>query len=376
MNNASTDKPQHSASKTNGAPSQPGDIQAAGRTTVSKRPNSGKPGSAKAALGPTANGKSKGTTVASRYMQAAERASLSKSTSLNDSEGKVKKFVSPKPSSAKLRVGTPPRYSMGTPTFGKSKGPHPMYKTFLQSTFSEGHCNRPDFDISDIEGKAVLKSAKEADSCPQDKWWIEKQALLLTFLTAKMEHNTDKLKAKEEARLLHMMEVDEALYSEMMEKKRQYLLMEKRRLANELLDLQISALTPVAEAAKDFTESYKTLASAVDTTRHELPVKNFHIAGDRREFLSKAEASLQESEVLLRECTEGNYEDNRAVLECLKGIKSSSKDLKQEMVGVTSELLELSSLVSRRNVLTQMAVEEEKLGAARTLELFCKKISS
>nr|XP_061790403.1 HAUS augmin-like complex subunit 8 [Nerophis lumbriciformis] len=315
------------ATGSNGAPSQPGDIQAAGRTTVSKtcplncdsmiltqRPNSGKPGSAKAALGPTAN--------------------------------------------------------------GKSKGPHPMYKTFLQSTFSEGHCNRPDFDISDIEGKAVLKSAKEADSCPQDKWWIEKQALLLTFLTAKMEHNTDKLKAKEEARLLHMMEVDEALYSEMMEKKRQYLLMEKRRLANELLDLQISALTPVAEAAKDFTESYKTLASAVDTTRHELPVKNFHIAGDRREFLSKAEASLQESEVLLRECTEGNYEDNRAVLECLKGIKSSSKDLKQEMVGVTSELLELSSLVSRRNVLTQMAVEEEKLGAARTLELFCKKISS
>lgn len=48
---------------------------------------------------------------------------------------------------------------------------------------------------------------------------------------------------------------------------------------------QIAALTPVAEAAKQFTKDYMSFATAVDTTRHELPVKNFYIDGDRREFL-------------------------------------------------------------------------------------------
>lgn len=48
---------------------------------------------------------------------------------------------------------------------------------------------------------------------------------------------------------------------------------------------QIAALTPVVETAKQFTNDYKTFATAVDATRHELPVKNFYIDGDRREFL-------------------------------------------------------------------------------------------
>lgn len=48
---------------------------------------------------------------------------------------------------------------------------------------------------------------------------------------------------------------------------------------------QIAALTPVAEAAQQFTKEYVTFATAVDTTRHELPVQNFYIDGDGREFL-------------------------------------------------------------------------------------------
>lgn len=41
----------------------------------------------------------------------------------------------------------------------------------------------------------------------------------------------------------------------------------------------------MADAAKQFTKEYISFATAVDTTRHELPIKNFHIDGDRREFL-------------------------------------------------------------------------------------------
>lgn len=50
---------------------------------------------------------------------------------------------------------------------------------------------------------------------------------------------------------------------------------------------QITALTPVAATASQFTEEYKTFASAIDTTRHELPVKNLYLEEDREEFLGQ-----------------------------------------------------------------------------------------
>lgn len=54
-----------------------------------------------------------------------------------------------------------------------------------------------------------------------------------------MESNTAKLKSEAEARIMQAMEEEEALHNEVQEKKRQYLLMEKDRLVNELLDLQV-----------------------------------------------------------------------------------------------------------------------------------------
>ena len=48
-----------------------------------------------------------------------------------------------------------------------------------------------------------------------------------------------KLKAEAEARILQEMEEEEALHNEVQEKKRQHLLMEKERLVNEMLDLQV-----------------------------------------------------------------------------------------------------------------------------------------
>lgn len=54
-----------------------------------------------------------------------------------------------------------------------------------------------------------------------------------------MESNTAKLKVEAEAKLLQAMEEEKALYDELKEKKQQYLLAEKKRLVNELLDLQV-----------------------------------------------------------------------------------------------------------------------------------------
>ncbi|XP_074491595.1 HAUS augmin-like complex subunit 8 [Sebastes fasciatus] len=321
--------------------------------------------------------KPSGTVVKSRYMQAAEKTSLSKSNSLtNESIAVPLRPSSPKPSGVKPRVGTPPRRSM-TPqalaasTMSRQTEPSLLGKSILQSTFSDGHCFRPNFDISVIKEKTIMENAAEHERNPERD--IEMQTFLLAYITAKMESNTAKAEAEAEARLMQEMEEEEALHNEVQEKKRQYLLMEKDRLVNELLDLQIAALTPVAETAKQFTKNYKSFATAVDTTRHELPVNNFYIDGDRREFLDKAEASLKESEKLLMECTEGHHEDNRTSLECLKDMKTTSKDVSQQLSGTFSELLELSSLVCRHTIHVQQATEEKQLGTERTHQLFCPK---
>ncbi|XP_061834552.1 HAUS augmin-like complex subunit 8 [Nerophis lumbriciformis] len=320
----------------------------------------------------------KSTVVQSRYMQAADRSSLSKSNSLNsDSVSILQRPSSPRPGGVKLKVGTPPRCSMGPPAFGMSKmsrqsQPSLLEKTVLQSTFSDGHFGRPEFDISVIGGKTVIKSAEQAESHHEDeKQLIEMQAFFISYLSGKMAANTNRLKAEAEARLLQKMEEEEVLQTEVIAKKRQYLLMEKERQATELLNMQVSALTRVADVAKPFTKSYNSFASAVDTTLHELPVKNFYIDGDGKEFLGKAEACLKESEELLREWTKEDYKDNSAALECLQSMKSYSKDMSQQLSGAFSELLELSSLICRHTVQVQQAAEEEQLGAARSLELFC-----
>lgn len=54
-----------------------------------------------------------------------------------------------------------------------------------------------------------------------------------------MESNTAKLKAEAETTILQAMEEEQSLHDEVKEKKRQYLLAEKKRLVNELLDLQV-----------------------------------------------------------------------------------------------------------------------------------------
>uniref|UniRef100_A0A8C6T3D1 HAUS augmin-like complex subunit 8 n=1 Tax=Neogobius melanostomus TaxID=47308 RepID=A0A8C6T3D1_9GOBI len=332
--------------------------------------------------------KSSGTIVKSRYLQSAEKTVLSKSdSSHNESMAPPPRPASPKarprPASPKPRpkVCTPPR---------------------LQSTFSDGHSLCPDFDISAIKGvpkppkslnqqhrtpfldqqhqnlvseeKTVLERIAEPDWNPEiDKTEIEQQTLLLAYLTAKMEHNTVKLRAEAETRILQAMEEEESMRLEVLEKKRQHDFKEKSRLLSELLDLQIASLTPVADAATQFTKEYKSFAAAVDTTRHELAVKNFYMDGEPQDFLDKAESCLKDSETLLQQCRHGNTEDNCTSLGCLKSMKTTSKDISQHLSGAFLELLELSSLIGQQTIHVQQASEEEQLGTARTQKLFCSK---
>ncbi|XP_024134101.2 HAUS augmin-like complex subunit 8 [Oryzias melastigma] len=342
-----------------------------GTTADTKANNSG---NAKKTVKPS------GTIVKSRYLQAAEKTSLSKSNSLtNESVAAPQRPSSPKPTAVKPKSGTPTRRSMAPQALAVSMmsnetEPSLLGKSVLQSTFSDGSCFRPDFDISVIKDKTVIENTEKSDINPEiAKRIVEMDTFLLAYLTAKMEHNNAKFKAEAEARILQEMEEEEKLREEMKEKKHRYLLAEKKRTLNELLDLQIDILEPVAEAAKQFTSDYKCFASAVDTTRHYLPVKNFHVDGEGRQFLDKAEACLKETESLLLECTQRDHVETSTSLESLRDMKTASRDISQQLSGAVAELQELSSLVCQHSVHVKQAQEEEQLGTSRTRELFCSK---
>uniref|UniRef100_A0A8C5EVL5 HAUS augmin-like complex subunit 8 n=1 Tax=Gouania willdenowi TaxID=441366 RepID=A0A8C5EVL5_GOUWI len=282
-----------------------------------------------------------GTFVKSRYMQAMKKtSSLSKSNSLtNDSVTGPLRPSSPKPSSVKLKVGISPRRSVApqahaTSSMSRQSEPSLLGKSVLQSTFSDGHCFRPDFDLSVIKEKTVMENAVESERSPEnEKKDVERQTFLLAYLTAQMQSNTAKFKADAEAKILQVIEDEEMLHNEVKEKKQRYLLAEKKRLIQELLDVQISSLAPVADAAKQFTNDYKSFSSAIDTTRHELPVKNYYIDEDRSEFLDKAESCLKESESLLLECIKGDHMENSTSLQCLRDLKTTSKNISQQLSG-------------------------------------------
>ncbi|XP_036825026.1 HAUS augmin-like complex subunit 8 isoform X2 [Oncorhynchus mykiss] len=359
----------------------------------SKSNNSGTGNPSKAKGNSSGNGnktKSGGTIVKSRYLQPVEKAPLTKNNSLtNESTLVPPRPASPKPVSVKPRVGSPARRSMApqslrnpTPMMSSVLEPSQLGRSILQSTILDGHCLRPDFDVSAIKDKTVLPNAavEPERNDEHEKRLLEMQTFLLAYLTAKMENNSQKLKAEAEGRIIAVMEEEELLRKEVHEKKRQYLLLEKNKQLDDLLDLQsdilyfqITALTPVADAAKQFTQEYKSFATAVDTTRHELPVKNFYIDGDRMTFLDKATASLKESEEVLLQCTQGAHHGNEKSAECLRGMKTAAQDISKQLSGGFSELLELSSLVSRQTVQIQQALEEEQLGLTRVQELYCPK---
>ena len=51
--------------------------------------------------------------------------------------------------------------------------------------------------------------------------------------------------------------------------------------------LQMEVLGPLEAVAKRFKEQYKTLATALDATRYELPMQGIHMQGSGQELLGR-----------------------------------------------------------------------------------------
>uniref|UniRef100_A0A8D0GZE7 HAUS augmin like complex subunit 8 n=1 Tax=Sphenodon punctatus TaxID=8508 RepID=A0A8D0GZE7_SPHPU len=204
------------------------------------------------------------------------------------------------------RGTTPARRLVGPPKSNTPAGTTPaplafsgLGKDVLQSTLVEGHKSAPpDLDLSDInDNKGILektsvgkrkahKKEQSLPSVPEDIIeMMESQALLLTYLAIKRERNLAQLEEKAERDLLVLCEERGKLQEKAYKQKRRLLLQKRELQLAEALDRQLELLSPLASLCERFKEEYKTFATAVDSTRHELPLKNIHVEGSRDQLL-------------------------------------------------------------------------------------------
>lgn len=266
----------------------------------------------------------------------------------------------------------------------------------LQSTMLEGHgMNPPDLDLSAIDDKILSRKALRPDSDITDKAKstsfascdrkgilqkksldlqetmerMESQTLLMTLLSVKMENNLALLEEKAEKDLAAMCREKERLQRQAVELRRQLLLRQKQQELSKALDAQIELLSPLQSVLERFKENYKTLGSALDTTRHELPVQAVHMEGSGRELLDDLEPALRTTVQLLGDLsicspdTSAQVQGASAQLDyLLKEMKALVAEKDLELRRLVSEVEELSSQASKEAALTNQEVWEEAAG--------------
>uniref|UniRef100_A0A8C1X999 Si:ch211-153a8.4 n=1 Tax=Cyprinus carpio TaxID=7962 RepID=A0A8C1X999_CYPCA len=285
--------------------------------------------------------KALGTIVKSRYMQTETKAP------------QQSMLMPPTPSSPRVSIPRKPsrRTESSLTDNDSALEASNVGGNVFQSTVLDGHCIRPDFDVSVIKG-VVLLSTADPNTEERD---LAMETFLLAFLTAKIEHNTRKMREEAERNILAVMEKEQQLSAQVNRKKRQYLLLEKQKHPSSFM--QIEALAPVAAAANTFAEEYKSFTTAIDATRHKLPGKNVHIGEDAGQFLDKAVECLNQSAQVLEHYTKDIPTDCEASTECLREMKHTANEISQQLTRAFWDLLEVSSLVSREKVVIQQNVK-------------------
>ncbi|XP_028354870.1 HAUS augmin-like complex subunit 8 isoform X2 [Physeter macrocephalus] len=248
----------------------------------------------------------------------------------------------------------------------KSKDSSGIGKGDLQSTLLEGHGTAPpDLDLSAINDKSVVRktpqlektmskkaesssfsaSRKKSPDLSEAMEMMESQTLLLTLLTLKMESGLSAFEEKAEKNLLIMCKEKEKLQKKAHELKRQFLLSQRKRELADVLDAQIEMLSPCEAIAGCFKERYKTFATALDTTRHELPVRSVHLDGGGQCFLDKLQGELTTTCHLLGELGISSSEENVKALDLLRELKEmiQKKDLELQRTFLTMRLSSTSS---------------------------------
>ncbi|XP_028907094.1 HAUS augmin-like complex subunit 8 isoform X1 [Ornithorhynchus anatinus] len=319
--------------------------------------------------------KTQGRLVKSRYMQYEKKAVGKTSVADQSTNCSGKSFSNAKIPTRKCKT------TSGVPTLSES-----TTKNNLQSTLLEGHSiAHPDLDLSAINDKSLFRGKvpdvkhintskplqtdqnvgpktlkKEQTSTPEDIIrMIESQTLLLNFLSLKMEKNLTRLEEKAEKNLLIICEEKDKFQQKVYEMKRRLQLRQRDQQLAEIVTKQNEVLAPSVAKSECFKEEYKTFATALDSTRHELPVKQIHMEGNRHKFLDDLQHQLIVSRSLLSEVTNEHSEGNCKAFDAMCDLQKVVLKKDTELKRTFAEVLELSSEVSKEASLNNQEVWED-----------------
>ncbi|KAM4808843.1 HAUS augmin-like complex subunit 8 [Rhinophrynus dorsalis] len=249
-------------------------------------------------------------------------------------------------------------------------------KDDLQSTLLDGHkIVRPDFDLSVINDKTMQRptpkstipeqrkpkrDATPTNIVPDDMIeMIESQTLLLTYLTMKMQKNLSRLEEKAERNLLLVNEEKDQLQEKVHRLKRERSLLQREKQLSDLLEKQADALAPTIEAKEPFKHNYRTFATALDCTRHQLPIKDIHVMGNRQKYLEELQKHLSSTLSLLEETMPSYAGENADSLSTIKELENIVLKTDEELSRSFRQVLDLSFKANKEiSLQSQKAVED------------------
>ncbi|XP_043831468.1 HAUS augmin-like complex subunit 8 isoform X4 [Dromiciops gliroides] len=209
----------------------------------------------------------------------------------------------------------------------------------------------------------ISKTPKKHNTVsPEDIKMMESQTLILTLLAVKMKNRLAVMEEKAERNLTMLCEEKDKLQKKVQELKRKLLFQQKEQEMVDVLDTQNELLTPFVAMSEDFKKDYKTFATALDSTRHELPMKSIHMEGDRDKFLDDLQHQLSITQSLLAEITTDHLGQNAKVFDVLGEFKEVVQKKDIELKRSFAHVLNLSSEVSKEAALTNQEVWEETQG--------------
>ncbi|NXR82687.1 HAUS8 protein, partial [Pycnonotus jocosus] len=191
---------------------------------------------------------------------------------------------------------------------------------------------------------------------------LESETLLLTYLRIKAEKRVAKMEEKAEENLLRLCEEKQRQQEKLWELKREILLKEREEKLSETLDKQIEVLSPLVAVCEQFKEQYKSFAASLDATRHELPIKNIHVEGDKQTYLDELGKQLMITQELLKEVMPEHSEDSAKALDALKELKEVSQKLSKGLQRSFTDVQNLSFKASKEVSLHNQNVCEENHG--------------
>ncbi|XP_036705100.1 HAUS augmin-like complex subunit 8 isoform X3 [Balaenoptera musculus] len=234
----------------------------------------------------------------------------------------------------------------------KSKDSSGIGKGDLQSTLLEGHGTAPpDLDLSAINDKSVVRktpqlektmskkaesssfsaSRKKSPDLSEAMEMMESQTLLMTLLTLKVRTEPPARMSWVEGRPLSATEIE--------------------------------MLSPCEAIAGCFKERYKTFATALDTTRHELPVRSVHLDGDGQCFLDKLQGELTTTCHLLGELGISSSDENATALDLVRELKEMTQEKDLELQRSFTHVMELSAEASKEAALINQEAWEKAQGS-------------